>query len=115
MKRFVSIAVGLPLLLGSCSSSATIFGDNRPREMIYTYTTGKRYCYTRFLDDAPYDRICVKGDFVTYSPSVNAPRDFRPMPGYVTALFEATRPTADGRLSAKGEAVLAEARPRSRR
>jgi len=94
MKTLVSAIALAPLMLGSCATAGKSLRTDAATssETYFTFNEGANYCYARFLSDAPIDRVCLNGDLVTYGPITNIPPGFRPMPNYVTALFNATKP-----------------------
>lgn len=58
------------------------------KEVYFAYNYKGSSCYARLLEGLPSDGICVKGDYLVYDASITVPREYKPMPEYVAALFD---------------------------
>lgn len=90
MRRCLALIIaGLPVT--GCASWPGATMQPEPNYYLAEVTrTGE--CFTRIVGDIAYDRICVDGDILRYSPMVDS--EFITMPEYVQALFDTIPPGA---------------------
>lgn len=81
------------IVLALSTSGCAMHGANVSATPNYflAETTGMGDCFTRVIDGIVYDQICVRGDIVRYSPTVEA--GVPEMPVYVQALFDTIPPS----------------------
>ncbi len=85
-----AICLSGAILLSACATKpeAPTAPLTQPNESFIQVTKQKStWCYTRVIEGMPKDEICQKGDFIRYSPEPHPETIYRPIPGYVMALF----------------------------